>query len=783
MMFGGPCLHIRSLCILGLLLAALQATAAESFRIRDIRVEGLQRLPVERVFGELTLREGDRMDEQAAAQIVRRLFATGDFEDVQVGRDGDVLVIVVAERPSIARIELEGNTSIGEGDLRKGLKDAGLAEGEVFRRATLEGISAELERQYVAQGRYGAQVKTEVIPLPRNRVGLRITIYEGSPARIRDINIVGNTVFTDEELLKQFELSATGFWSFIKGDDKYARERLAGDLERLSSYYMDRGYVNFAIESTQVSVTPDRREVFISINVAEGKRYRVGRVRLAGNLVVEEDQLRPLVVMREGQVFSQQLMTYTTELLTRRLGNEGYTFADIQGFPEINEDDETVDVTFYIEPGQKVYVRRVSFRGNVKTEDEVLRRELRQFERAPANSALIDLSRQRLQRLGFFSTVEADTRRVPGAEDLVDVEYKVEEQPSGSIGANIGYSDASGLIFGASVSQSNFMGSGNRVSFSLNRSELREYYAFSHYNPYYTLDGVSRGFNVFYSNTDYDEASVASYAADRAGASVTFGYPISEYSRLSFGIGVDSLDITYTDVVAEDIWAFIQTHGDSFRSLKLTGSFQTSTLNRGILPDRGWSQQIGLEVAAPGSDYLFYKVTWAGQRFFPLARNWTLRTRADLGFGDGYGDDYVLPFFENFYSGGIGSVRGYEARSLGVRSPSRWYAGKPEGDPDPDPMGGNLLVEGSLELIFPTPFAPDSRNVRTFLFADAGNVFQTEVEGNLLEFDTSELRYAVGVGITWLTAIGPLSFNLARPVGDKPGDETEAFQFSLGQVF
>lgn len=784
MIFGGCCLRmlVRTLALL-LVMAALPLHAADAFRVRDIRVEGLQRLPVERVFRNLLVQEGDTVTPTQLADAVKRLYTSGDFEDVQVGRDGDVLVIVVSERPSIARIELEGNKSIDEEQLRKGLKEAGLVEGEVFRRSTLEGITGELQRQYVSQGRYGASIDTEVVPLPRNRVELKIKIYEGKAARIRDINIVGNTVYPDDEILGSFELRPSHFWSFIKGDDKYARERLAGDLEKLRSFYLDRGYINFALESTQVSVTPDRREVFITANVVEGKRYKVGEVKLAGEMVVDEEQLKPLLIVREGQIFSQQLMTYTSDLLTRRLGNEGYTFAEVNGFTEVNEEDETVDITFFIEPGKKVYVRRITFAGNHKTTDEVMRREMRQFETAPANSALIDLSKSRLQRLGFFGVVNADTRRIPGADDLVDVNYEVEEQPSGSIGANIGYSDASGVIFGASVSQNNFRGSGNRVSFSLSRSDVRDSYSFSHYNPYYTLDGVSRGFSMFYSAIDYDETTVASYAADRAGATVTYGYPVSEYSRISFGFGFDRIDIQAGDFVAVDIERFLRTEGTIFDSFKVNAGWQTSTLNRGVLPDRGWSHNLGIEVAVPGSDYLFFKTTWSGQRYFPLIGNWVVRARGDLGFGDGYGDDLVLPFYENFYSGGIGSVRGYESRSLGPRSDALAYVQAGQVDPDPDPLGGNMLVEGGLELIFPTPFAPDSRSVRTFLFADVGNVFQTEQINTLFEFDQSELRYAAGIGLTWLTAIGPLSFNFAKPIKDQTGDDTETFQFSLGQVF
>ena len=768
----------------GLITGPVQAETLP-MQVQDVRVEGLQRLPVERVFRELGIEAGDVVDRQAVVAAIRRLYASGDFEDVQLGQDGDVLVVVVSERPSIARIEIEGNRSIDEKDLREGLEKAGLSEGEVFRRSTLDAMTGELQRQYVAQGRYGADIKTEAVPLPRNRVALKIDIYEGKPARIRDINVIGNKVFTDDELLDTFKLKASHFWSLFKGDDKYSRERLSGDLESLRSWYLDRGYINFTIESTQVSVTPDREDVHITISIDEGKRYRVGEVKLSGDLVVDEAQLRPLVVVNNGQIFSQQLLTYTSDLITRRLGNEGYTFAEVNSFTDINEEEQTVDVTFFVDPGRKVYVRRIGFDGNIKTQDEVLRRELRQFERAPANSALIDLSRQRLQRLGYFSVVNADTPRVPGSEDEVDVQYTVEEQPSGSIGANVGYSEASGFIFGANVSQNNFRGTGNRVSFALSRSDVRDSYSFSHLDPYYTLDGVSRGFSLYFSKIDFSETTVSSYASDRLGGSVTFGYPISEYSRLNFGFGYDRIQLTTGDFVSVDIFNFLQEEGDDFGEIKANISWQKSTLNKGVLPDRGWSQNLALELATPGSDYLYYKATWSGQRYWPIVGNWVLRSRADLGFGDGYGNDLVLPFFENFYSGGIGSVRGYESRSLGPRSEALAYAvSNPRVlDPSPDPVGGNMLVEAGLELIFPTPFAPRSRSVRTFFFFDSGNVFQTEVENNLFEFDADELRYSAGVGLSWLTVIGPLSFNFAETINDKPGDDTEVFQFSLGQVF
>jgi len=784
-----------------LTLSVTHVTAQEfaQFRVQDIRIEGLQRLPAERIYSVLPVSKGDVVDERAVAETVRRLYASGDFEDVQVGRDNNSLVLILAERPSIAKLDIKGNKSIDSKQLKAGLKDAGLAEGEMFRRSTLDGITGELQRQYVAQGRYDASVEAEAVPLPRNRVALNIKIFEGSSARIRDINIVGNQTFSDKELRSVFQLKPKGWWP-ISGRSRYSKERLGGDLESLRSYYLDRGYINFSIESTQVSVTPDRESVYITINVDEGQRYNVGSVRLAGDIPVDEKLLEPLLVIEPGDTFSQQKATYTTELLSRRLGNEGYTFAEVQDHAEVNEETGEVDVVMYVQPGRKTYVNKVNFAGNIKTQDEVLRRELRQFEGAPANAALIDLSRERLERLGYFSQVEVDTPQVPNADDLVDVNYKVEEQPSGSIGANIGYSDGNGLIFGANVSQNNFMGTGNHVSFGLSRSDIRESYDFSYLNPYYTLDGVSRGFSLYYSKIDFKKAYVASYAADRLGAALNYGYPISEYSRLNFGVGVDNIKIRTGSWVAVDIYDFLEKEGNKFDLFKADASLRTSTLNRGFLADRGWSSSINFELASPGSDYTFYKVNLEGEYYFPLTNRWTLRAKGDVGYGDGYGDNKDLPFFENFYAGGIGSVRSYRSRSLGPRSPAVRYehaddcgAGNCTQDPDPDPMGGNLLVEASLELIFPTPFAAESRSLRTFLFLDGGQVFQTGASRSYLSsdrwsnrhtsFDLDELRYSAGVGLTWLTAIGPLGFSFGRPLNKKSGDESEFFQFTLGHVF
>lgn len=761
------------------------APDATGFVAEEIRVQGLQRLPVSRVFGLLSIHEGERVTSHEVTATISKLYQSGDFEDVQLARDGNALVIIVSERPTISKIEFKGNKSINTDDLRKGLKSAHLTEGEVYKRSTVAAITGELKRQYVAQGRYAAAVETKVVPLPRNRVSLTIQIYEGKSAKIKDVNFVGNEVFSDEELLKVFKLRPTHFTSFFKGDDKYARDRLSGDLESLESYYLDRGYIRFAVESVQVSVSPTRDQVFITVNISEGKRYQVGKVSLEGEIPINREQLKPLLIMKQGQVYSQQIQTYTSDLLTRRLGNSGYTFAEVKGYPHINDDDLTVDVSFFVESGKRVYVNNITFTGNDKTEDEVLRRELRQFESAPANTSLIDLSKSRLERLGFFSKVEADTQPVPGTDDQLSVNYKVEEQPSGSIGANIGYSDANGVIFGASVSQNNFMGSGDRVSFSFSRSDVSTRYSFSHYNPYYTPDGVSRGFSMHYSKIDFDKANVqvGSYAADRKGASVTFGYPISEYSRVSFGAGVESIDVTYGTFVPQSIFEFLDREGTEFDSVLLNLGLSTSTLNNAVMPDRGWSQSTTLEVGTDMGTYPYYKLSLDAQRYFPLSKRWILRTRTSLGMGQGLSDSKELPFFENYYAGGIGSVRGYRSYSLGPRSPSKEHVALGVVDTDPDPVGGDALAEFSAELIFPTPFAPDSRSVRTFLFLDAGSTYSLHGSDPVYTRYLDDMRAAAGIGLTWITAIGPLSFDLGRALNSRHGDDTETFQFSLGQVF
>lgn len=832
---------------------------AQSFRVNDIRLEGLQRVSAGTVFAALPVQIGETMDSVAIRDATRALFRTGFFEDIQIGRDGSVLVVTVKERPAISEIEIEGNKAIKTEDLMKGMNDNGLSEGQIFKQATLEGLTQELERQYVAQGRYSATVDAQVIELPRNQVKLKIDVDEGSVASIKHINVVGNSAFSDEELNDLFELKTTGWLSWLNSNDRYSKEKLTGDLERLESYYLDRGYLKFSIDSTQVSLSPDKESVYITANITEGDVYTVSDVELAGDPVVPEEQVKRLFLLRKGQTFSQVLMTTTSDYITRRLGNEGYTFAEVRGIPELNEEDHTVKVTFFMDPGKRAYVRRINFRGNTKTSDEVLRREMRQMEGGSASTARIESSKVRLERLGFFKEVTVDTKEVPGTSDQVDVDYTVEEQPSGSIGASLGFAQGSGLVLGANIQQNNWFGSGKQVGFNVSTSTYQTVYSFNYTDPYFTPDGVSRGFNVFYRERDFEEVNVSSYTTDSFGGSMNFGYPISETERLNFGVGYTNISIETGDYAAKEIIGsprlfdenfyyqdyidesdylalsgnvgptdtifpvtaaelvespdgWVDQNGDDFNIFNVNASWRQSTLNRGRLATRGSSQSLSLEMSLPGGDLEYYKLTYTGQYFQPLTKSLTLRLRTKLGYADSYGDTTELPFFENFYAGGFGSVRGFKRNTLGPRAtPAEIYRTAPydqdgDGDvdafiyrrgadgklltqtldDDDDPFGGNILIEGSAELLFPLPFIKDQRSLQSAFFIDAGNVFDTscgEGQLNCHKPDIGQLSVAAGVGVTWITGFGPLTFSIAKALKENEYDDTEFFQFSLGTAF
>lgn len=761
---------------------------AESFVIKDIRLEGLGRLSAASVYALLPVSSGSMLTDERGADSVRALFASGQFEDVQVLRDGNDMIVRVVERPSISSIELKGNQSIGKDDLIKGLKSIGLGEGEVYKRAALDQVKLELQRQYAAQGRYGAVVTATAKPLPRNRVSVTIDIKEGDTARIKRISVNGNDVFDDAELLKQLQLQSSHLLSFIYGDDKYSREKLSADLEALRSYYLDRGYLRFNVASTQVSLSPDKDQVYIDINVKEGDLYKVGDVRLAGEFPVPESELKPLLLTQPGQTYSQKIVTLTSDIINRRLGREGYLFADVQGVPELDDATKTAKLVYYINPNRVMSVRRINFTGNLKTDDQVLRREMRQFEGAQASGEKIDLSKVRLERLGFFGEVKSENVRVPGTTDQVDVNVAVVEQPSGSISASVGYSQNAGVVFGASVSQTNFLGTGNRVSVGLNRSGIRDSYNFSYLNPYYTPEGISRGFNVYLRQTKFNNLNISRYTTDSLGGNISFSYPIDETETISFSAGYDITDVKVGIQPSEVVYNFDQKNGSSLNTYLGNASWQRNTLNRGVFPTAGGSQTVALEMGLPGSDVGFYKLTYNAQRYLPIAGRWVGRAFTRLGYGDGLGGD-DLPFYRNFFGGGFGSVRGYRNYSMGPRSRLlNTFTNPPTllNGAIAESIGGNVQIEAGMELIFPTPFIEDNNKVRTLAFFDAGNIFDTKLQGFAGEDykpSLSNMRYSVGLGLSWITPIGPLTFAIAQPLSKKEGDNTQMFQFSLGQGF
>lgn len=781
-------MKIKIIGLATLLTVCAQAAHAASFTVSDIRVEGLQRVSAASVFNAFPVNTNDQVDDQELAAAVQELFATGLFEDIRLAREGDVLVIEVEERPTISQLNISGNEQLSEEDLRNGLKQAGISEGQVLQLSTIDEMKRELEGLYQSQGRYSARIDTEVTPVGEGRVSVDINITEGAVARIRQINIVGNEAFSDEVLREQFELEdEPGLFFGWFSSDEYSREALAGDLERLRSWYLDRGYVNFEITSSQVSISPDKARIFVTININEGKRYKVGDIRFLGDLKVAEQQARELLQIKSGDVFSRSKVVASSEAMRSRLGAEGFAFAQVEGVPEVSADGDTVDLAFQVTPGRRAYVRRIQFVGNTTTKDEVLRRELIQLEGAPASTESISQSRERLERLGFFKQVEVQTEQVPGESDQLDVTYSVEEQPSGSISASLGFSQSDGVIYGASLAQNNFLGSGNRVNIGAQKSDTYTSVNFGFTDPYWTLDGISRGYNFYYRQTDYEDSDISTYSTDALGTGINFGYPINELSRMNFGANIEALEIkTFNDTPSE-IERYVQDQGENADTLSLTSSWTRNSLNRGLMPTSGSYQRLSLELGVPGSDAEYYKARAESRKYFPLneSETWSLKFTGEVGYADSLNDD-PYPFYENFLAGGLGSVRGYTSNTLGAKTTER-------GSGDDDTLGGNVLVQGSVDLIFPMPFVEDKRSVQPSLFVDAGNTFLTSCY-DVLDADADhqtcddgvdlgELRYSAGIGVSWLTPVGPLTFSIAKPLNEKDDDDTQVFQFSLGQTF
>jgi outer membrane protein insertion porin family len=751
-----------------LVMLCLSATAmAETFTIEDIRVEGLQRISAGTVFNYLPVKVGDEMTDNDARGIIRSLFKSKYFNDVQVERNGNVLVIKVQERPAISSIELVGNKDMDSGELLKSLREIGFGEGQVFEQAMLEKVELELERQYFSRGKYGVAIESEVTPLPRNRVAIRITMAEGVVATIKDINIIGNDSFEQEELTRDFQTTTGSLLSFITKDNQYSRQKLSADLETLRSFYLDRGFVDFTVESTQVSISDDKKSMFITINISEGDKYKIDEVRLAGNLIVPEEELFDLVTIKQNSVFSRKAITESTENLTNRLGNDGYAFANVNAVPEIDRESKEVDLTFFIDPGRRAYVRRIQISGNSKTRDEVLRREMRQQESAWISTEKVEQSKARISRLGYFEDVNVETLPVPGVQDQVDLDFNVSETPSGSLSAGVGYSQSDGIIFNANITQKNFLGSGKHIRFGFNNSSINTVYSFGYTNPYATVDGISQGFDAYYRKTDADEANVARFTLDAFGGAVTYGIPISEENRIDVGLGYEHTEVDLPSYnIIERYSDFLDREGDSFDTVTLNLGWSSDSRDSAILPTSGMAQSVTAEVAIPGPSLQFYKLRYKANAYKPISDDLTFAIRGEFGYGEAYGDTDEFPFFENFYAGGIRSVRGFQANTLGVRE-------------DDEPLGGNLLVTGGAEVIFPVPFMDKRlKSFRLSAFTDFGNVYDVNED-----FDAGLLRYSAGLSAIWISPFGAMTFSVAAPIKKEDGDETEAFQFSLGSTF
>ena len=792
--------------------ASLSASAFEDFLITDIRIIGLQRVSIGSIFTAIPVSVGDTMNKEKISDITRALFSTGQFNDIQIAKDGNALILSVLERPSVALIELEGNKALKSEDLLKGLEGAGISQGQVYKRSTLNGMKSELVRQYSSQGRYGAGVEVETTAMPRNTINLKIIIDEGESATIKKVNIIGNEIFSDDDLKQGFELKEGKWYAFLSNNDKYSREKLEGDIENLESYYLDRGYLKFSIESSQVSISKNKEDVFITLSLSEGVQYKINDVNVIGDMPLNEDMYLPIMESQKDQIYSQAQITQIEEYLVNLLGNEGYTFAEVTGNPEINEDDQTVALLFVVQPGNRTYARKIQFSGNYLTNDEVLRREMRQFEGAWASDNLIEASKVRLERLGFFKEVAVETIPVAGSEDQVDIEFSVEEESTSSVGGSIGYSDF-GMNLGLNLSDNNFLGSGNRFILGINKSIYQESYNVSFFDPYFTMDGVSRGYSLYFRETDYGEFNVANYLTNSQGLGVQFGYPISDTQRIGLNLNFDNTDIDPGSLPSREISDFLASEGTIFDVLKAQAVWSRITLNRGMFPTYGSSTDVMLQATIPGSDLTYYKTNIRQKFYRPIGfANLVFGFTGELGYIDTYGDTKKTPFFENFYSGGPRSIRGFESNTLGPRvTPSPCYNFNPEteecpllidsdfdGTPDTigqnpylyqqarDPIGGNFLVEGSLQIIFKLPIIEDQRSMRSAFFLDFGNVFSTDCQDyqiNCYEPSVDELRYSIGVGVTWITGFGPMSFSFSQPFNDGPFDKTEEFQFTIGTVF
>ncbi|HKB82456.1 MAG TPA: outer membrane protein assembly factor BamA [Burkholderiales bacterium] len=744
-------------------LVSLPSLAFEPFKVKDIRVEGIQRTEAGTVFSYLPIKIGDTVNEERVTAAVKALYATGFFKDVRLEADGDVLVVLIEERPAIAQVEITGSKEFDAKQLKEGLKQVGLAESRIFDRALLERAERELKNQYISRGKYGVQITTTVTPLERNRVALNFDISEGEVAKIRQINIVGNKVFKDKDLVDEFVLRTPGLLTWYSKNDQYSKPKLQADLENLRSFYLNQGYLEFTIDSTQVSITPDKKDIFITVNLTEGRKYRVAEVKLAGDLIVPEAELAKLIKLKPGDVFSRERLTESTKLIQDRLGNEGYAFASINPVPEINREKDEVTFTLYVDPGRRVYVRRIGIFGNTNTRDEVVRREMRQLESGWYNTGKLTRSKQRIDLLGYFSDVQIDTPAVPGTTDQVDVEVKLTERATGSLTAGIGYSSAEKIILSAGVSQSNIFGTGNALSFQVSTGSINKIYSLSYTNPYYTDDGVSRGFDVYKRSVDAANLTgVGSYSTSTLGAGVRFGVPVSEYDTINYGLAFENTSIGLQSTTPQRYIDFVNQFGSVADSYVGSAGWSRDKRDSVIYTTSGTLQRITTEAGLPGGDLTYYRASYQHQWYYPLTRNLIFYTNSQIGYAGGY-DNKPLPFFKVFYLGGVNSLRGYATASVGPK------------DSNGDSLGGSHLLLASAEILFPFPGLEKDKSVRLSWFVDAGTVGE--------KYDLQETRYSTGLGFNWFSPVGPMKISFGKALNPKPDDRLERIQFTLGTIF
>lgn len=746
---------------------AIGAQAIEPFLVKDIRVEGIQRIEAGTVFSYLPVRVGDELDSDRAAAAIKALYATGFFSDVRLERDGDLLIVAVQERPAIGEININGSKEFKAEELKESLKQIGLAESRIYDKSLLDKAEKELKRQYLSRGKYAAEVNSTVTPLERNRVAIALNIDEGDVARIRGINIIGNQAYKEKKLLDLFTLTTPGFTTWFSKNDQYSKQKLSGDIENLRSFYFNQGYLEFNIDSTQVQISPDKQNIYITVNIVEGPKYKVSDVKVAGNLILPESEIRKMISVQPGEFFSREELTASTKRIGDTLANDGYSFSNINAAPELDKEKKTVAFTFQIDPGRRVYVRRINITGNVKTRDEVVRREMRQVEGGWLSAEKVNRSRERVDKLGFFSEVTIETPAVSGTNDQVDVNLNVVERSTGSIQVGAGYSDIDKLVLQGSVSQSNVFGTGNQVSAHVNSGKTNRAYVLSYTNPYYTVDGVSRGFDLYHRINDTTQLSnVDHYKIKTTGAGVRYGIPITETDTVNFGLAYEQTRISLVNDSPQRYLDYVTEFGENNSTVKGDIGWARDTRNSFFYPTKGNYQRIYGEFGLPGGDLNYYKLNYQHQWFIPVSSAFTLLLNGEVGYGGGYRNSRELPFFKNFYAGGVSSVRGFATSSLG-----------PKDNADRS-LGGDRRMVGGMELFFPLPGVKDEKSVRLSVFADAGNVY-----GRGEKFALGELRYSTGIALSWFSPVGPLKLSYGFPIRSKPEDKIERFQFLLGTVF